>query len=177
MSMRAPNDGYGVLTEPTTLTVQRILPGPMERIWRYLTESDLRRTWLASGDMKMEVGAPFTLTWRNSEFTDPPEPLPPGRPAEHSMESRITELEPLKRITFTWFSGGTVTFEIEPRGERVLLTVTHRGIPSRDVLLSVGPGWHSHLDVLVARANGTPLTSFWANMQRLKVEYEKRLSA
>lgn len=24
---------YGVLTEPTTLTIQRHLPGPIERVW------------------------------------------------------------------------------------------------------------------------------------------------
>jgi hypothetical protein len=39
MSDLAPNDGYGVLTEPTTLTIQRFLPGPIERVWAFLTES------------------------------------------------------------------------------------------------------------------------------------------
>jgi uncharacterized protein YndB with AHSA1/START domain len=177
MSELAPNDGYGVLTETTTLTIQRFLPGPIERVWAFLTESDLRGKWLASGDMKMEVGAPFKLTWRNSEFTDPPEPVPPGRSAEHSMDSRITEIDPPCKISFTWFERGNVTFELEPRGERVLLTVIHRGIPSRDVLLSVAPGWHSHLDVLVARAPGTPPQPFWEKIQRLKKEYEQRLPA
>jgi uncharacterized protein YndB with AHSA1/START domain len=175
MSELAPNDGYGVLTEPTTLTIQRFLPGPIERVWAFLTDSDLRRKWLASGDMKLEAGAPFTLTWRNSEFTDPPEPVPPGHSSEHSMDSRITEIDPPKRITFTWFTSGTVTFELEPRGERVLLTVIHRGIPSRDMLLKVGPGWHNHLDVLVARATGTPPQPFWERYQRLQKDYERRL--
>jgi len=177
MSELAPNDGYGILTEPTTLTIQRFLPGPIERIWAFLTESDLRRQWLASGDMKLEVGAPFTLTWRNAELTDPPEVRPPGQPGEHSMDSRITELDPPNRITFTWFSSGSVTFELAPRGERVLLTVIHRGIPSRDVLLKVSPGWHSHLDVLVLRASGHKPTAFWSEYHRLQKEYERRLPA
>jgi hypothetical protein len=34
---------YGVLTEPATRAIERLLPGPIERIWAYLTESDLRR--------------------------------------------------------------------------------------------------------------------------------------
>lgn len=177
MSDLAPNDGYGVLTEPTTLTIQRFLPGPIERVWAFLTESDMRRQWLASGDMKMEVGAPFTLTWRNSELTDPPEARPPGQSEEHSMESRITELDPPNRITFTWFSSGSVTFDLAKRGERVLLTVTHRGVPSRDVLLKVAPGWHSHLDVLVLRVSGGKPTAFWAAYNRLQKEYEQRLPA
>ena len=40
-------DAYGVLTEPATLKIQRLLPGPIERVWAYLVESDLRRQWLA----------------------------------------------------------------------------------------------------------------------------------
>jgi len=178
MSNLAPNEDYGVLTEPMTLTIQRFLPGPIERIWSYLTDSDLRRKWLAAGDMKLEVGAPFTLTWRNNELMENPGTTPPGYSEEHSMESRITELDPPNRITFTWFaSGSTVTFELAPRGERVLLTVIHRGIPSRDVLLKVGPGWHNHLDVLVARANGTEPQPFWEKFLRLQKEYERRLAA
>ena len=51
----------GALSEPATLTIQRFLPGPIERIWAYLTESDLRRRWLAAGQMEMKVGAPFEL--------------------------------------------------------------------------------------------------------------------
>lgn len=177
MSNLAPNDDYGVLTEPTTLTIQRFLPGPIERIWGYLTDSELRRKWLAAGDMKMEVGAPFTLTWRNNELMENPGTPPLGYSQEHSMESRITELDPPNRITFTWYTSGTVTFELSPRGERVLLTVIHRGIPSRDVLLKVGPGWHSHLDVLVARVNGAKPQPFWDRFPLLQKEYQRRLPA
>ena len=49
MTDLATVDPYGVLTEPATLTIQRFLPGPVERVWAYLTESDLRRKWLAAG--------------------------------------------------------------------------------------------------------------------------------
>jgi hypothetical protein len=59
----APNGAYGVLTEPTTLTLQRLLPGPIERVWAYLTESELRGQWLSRGTMEMKVGAAFELVW------------------------------------------------------------------------------------------------------------------
>jgi uncharacterized protein YndB with AHSA1/START domain len=42
---------YGELTEPATLKIQRLLPGPIERVWAYLTEEELRRKWLAAGKM------------------------------------------------------------------------------------------------------------------------------
>ena len=61
-----------MVTEPSTLRIQRLLPGPIERVWAYLTESELRRKWLAAGEMEMKVGAPFELVWRNDELTDPP---------------------------------------------------------------------------------------------------------
>ena len=88
-------DAYGELIEPTTLKIQRLLPGPIERIWAYLTDSDLRRKWLAAGAMEMKVGAPFELVWRNDELNDPPSKRPEGFPEEHRMQSRITELDPL----------------------------------------------------------------------------------
>lgn len=47
-------DSYGTLIEPATLKIQRVLPGPIERIWAYLTENDLRRQWLAAGEMEMK---------------------------------------------------------------------------------------------------------------------------
>jgi hypothetical protein len=45
MTDHAPLDDYGALTAPATLMIQRLLPGPIERVWAYLTESDLRRQW------------------------------------------------------------------------------------------------------------------------------------
>ena len=63
---------YGALTEPATLTIQRRLPGPIERVWAYLTDSDLRKQWLASGTMPLQHGASFELVWRNHELTNPP---------------------------------------------------------------------------------------------------------
>src|SRR5262249_41272244 len=33
-------DAYGVLTEPATLKIQRLLPGPIERVWAYLTKGE-----------------------------------------------------------------------------------------------------------------------------------------
>ena len=51
MTGLANPDAYGVLTEPATLKIQRLLPGPIERVWAYLMESELRRQWLAAGAM------------------------------------------------------------------------------------------------------------------------------
>ena len=101
MTELATLDAYGVLTEPATLTIQRLLPGPIERVWSYLTQSDLRRQWLAAGEMEMVPGSSFELVWRNDELTNPPGTRPPGFGDEHRMESRITELDPPYRLAIT----------------------------------------------------------------------------
>ena len=170
-------DAYGALIEPTTLKIQRLLPGPIERVWAYLTDSDLRRKWLAAGAMEMKVGAPVELVWRNSELNDPPSKRPEGFSEENRMQSRITEFEPIRKLSIAWNGSGDVTFELEPRGKGVLLTVIHRRLPDRSTMLKVSAGWHMHLDVLVARANGEEPESFWEGWSRLHKEYDQRLPA
>jgi len=173
----APAGDYGVLTAPLTLKIQRTLPGPIERIWDYLTKSELRRQWLASGDMEMKVGSSFTFTWRNAELADAHETPPAGHSAEHSMECKITELDPPRKLAITWGRSEGVTFTLEPKGKDVLLTVLHRRLPDRQTMLMVSAGWHAHLDVLVARASGRKVASFWDKWSRLKTEYDSRLPA
>ena len=174
MNLTVPNP-YGVLSEPATLTIQRLLPGPIERIWAYLTQSDLRRQWLAAGEMELKVGAPVEFVWRNHELTDPPGTRPPGFGEEHRMESRITELDPPHRLAITWGSTGGVSFELERKGSEVLLTLVHRRVPDRNTLLNVSADWHAHLDILAARAAGENPTPFWDHWARLKEEYAQRL--
>ena len=168
---------YGVLTEPATLKIERLLPGPIERVWAYLTESDLRRQWLAAGKMEMKVGAPFEFVWRNNELTNPSGQRPPDKSEEHRMQSRITELEPPRKLAFAFGDSGDVSFELTPRGSEVLLTLIHRRVPDRKTLLGVSAGWHAHLDVLVARMRGAEPGPFWDSLSRLRTEYENRLPA
>lgn len=168
-------DAYGALTEPATLKIQRLLPGPIERVWAYLTESDMRRKWLAAGEMELKVGATFELVWRNSELTNPPGERPQGFGDEHRLESRILALDPPRLLALTFGNAGEVTFELERRGNDVLLTLIHSRLPDRKTTLMVGAGWHMHLDVLVARATGKEPEPFWDGWSRLKADYERRL--
>src|SRR3954462_10873798 len=164
-------DAYGELIEPTTLRIQRLLPGPIERIWAYLTDSDLRSKWLAEGAMEMRVGAPVELVWRNEELNDPPSKRPAGFPEEQRMQSRITELDPLRKLSIAWYNSADVTFELEPKGSGVLLTVTHRRLPDRSTMLKVSAGCPRDLDILDARASNKEPAKFWEGWARLQQEY------
>jgi uncharacterized protein YndB with AHSA1/START domain len=176
MTTATRNDAYGRLTAPDTLTIQRLLPGSVERLWTYLTESDLRRQWLAAGKMEMKLDAPFELVWRNHELTASAGKRPAGFAEEHRMISRIIAFDPPRRLVISWGENGEVSFDLEPRGEQVLLTLVHRRIPDRDILLKVSPGWHAHLDVLSARLRGQAPEPFWDNWRGLRQNYEKRLA-
>jgi uncharacterized protein YndB with AHSA1/START domain len=171
----ASQQPLGDLSDDATLTLQRRLPGPIERVWTYLTDSDLRQRWLAAGAMEARAGGALTLVWRNHDLSDPPGERPEGFSEEHRMESRVTAFEPPHRLSFTWQDTGEVTFELRADGDAVLLTLTHRRITRRTAQVMIGAGWHAHLDVLIARLRGDTPAPFWDNWKRLKPVYEQRV--
>lgn len=177
MTRPATIDAYGSLIEPATLKIERVLPGPVERIWAYVTESELRSKWLAEGDMPLEQGAEFELVWRNSKLSDPPSATPEGFPEEQRMQSRVVDVDAPRRLVITWGTASEVTFHLEPMGGDVLLTIIHRRLPDRASKLNVSAGWHAHLDVLSARLSGAALPPFWPTWAKFKKDYEARLPA
>lgn len=160
------------LVAPNTLRIQRLLPGPATRIFAYLADGNLRRQWLASGDLPSEVGAPFTLTWRNDELSGGSEHRPEGFPAEHSAQCRLLEIDPPHRLAYSWGEIGIVTIDLEERGADVLLTLTHDRLPDDAGLRgNVFPGWHAHLDLLEAIVAGDPAPLLWPHWCALRAEY------
>ncbi|MDO8277538.1 MAG: SRPBCC family protein [Burkholderiaceae bacterium] len=176
------DDTYGVQTAPDTVRIERLLPGPIERLWAYLTESDKRAQWLAAGPMDLSAGAGVQLLFRNNELTPDDEPAPPkyrSVSGEHRMQGYITVCEPPHLLGLTWGEEqgvpSEVRFELSPQGSQVKLTVTHSRLSSRDDMLSVSGGWHTHLAILRARLEGTAPPGFWRTHTRLEAAYEERL--
>ena len=179
MNIATRDTDYAVPIAADIVRIERLLPGPIERVWAYLTDSELRRQWLASGDMPAQTGAPFELTWHNDELTDPPGKRPDGFDSEHRMQSTITTFDPPHRLAFTWngSASGDVSIELQEQGERVLLTLVHRNLHKREGMLMVGAGWHMHLDILAARISGGEPDPFWDGWSRLRREYDARIPA
>jgi len=174
MNIQATANDYGTISEGSTLTIQRWLPGPVERIWTYLTDSDHRRRWLAAGEMRLAPAASFEFVWRNGELSDPSDPRPAGFPEEARMSSHVIAVDPMRMLRIAW-GKGDVTFELMPKGEKVLLTLTHRGLDDRGARTMIAAGWHMHLDILVARVSGKESVSFWSGWAQLRDTYEQRL--
>ena len=123
---------FGVVTGARTLCIRRVLPGPVERIWAYLTELEKRGRWLASGPMELRVGGRVELNFRNAELSPHVEPTPEKyKECEEgaSVHGRITRCNPPRLLSYTWSEPAgesEVTFELTPQGEDVLLVLTHR---------------------------------------------------
>ncbi|GAB3332397.1 SRPBCC family protein [Marilutibacter aestuarii] len=177
------NDAHGTLLGDDAVRLQRLLPGPIERVWRYLTEPALRRQWLADGPFPGDAGEGFELTFRNNSLTradDPPPARYAGMAELAHTRGHLRACSPPHRLVITWDedaegNGSEVSFELEPDGDEVLLTLTHQRLPRRSALVSVSSGWHAHLGVLHARLMDTDPPPFWQTFSRLEQDYEQRI--
>ena len=170
---------YGVVTEPGTVRLERRLPGPIDRVWRHLTDAELRGRWLATGPLEPRVGGTVELHFRNNDLSageGPPEKYR-AVACDATVAGRVTSWEPPRRLGFTWAGDSEVTFELSPEEAGVRLVVTHRRLAARDAMLSVSAGWHTHLDILKDRLEGEAPRPFWSNHTRLQAEYERLLPA
>ena len=177
------NDQNGKFTGPTEVRIVRTLPGPIERVWDYLTDSEKRGRWFAGGHMEQRKGGKITLNFRHKDLS--PDETPPEDHKEHhdpgtTMVGTVTRCEPPRVLAFTFGSSGDseATFELTPQGENVLLVVTHRA-RGEDVpyMAEFGAGWHTHFAYLIALLEGRSPPSFWALHAKLKLEYEKLRAA
>lgn len=172
---------YGVVTAPGAVKFERVLPGPIERVWAYLTEPEKRAKWLAAGKMELHEGGRVTLEFRHADLSAIADPVPERyKEYEHgsTMEGRVTRCEPPALLSFTWgekAGESHVTFELTPRGKDVVLTLTHERLPNRTEMVSVSGGWHTHLDILSAVLSGGEPRPFWSTHVVLEDEYERRI--
>jgi uncharacterized protein YndB with AHSA1/START domain len=165
----------GTSPEQATVRLERMLPGPIERVWAYLTDSEKRETWLASGVFDLRVGGRADLHFDHSNITS--EKYPDGK-GKHDSPGKITRIEPPRLLSFTFGAAGPeseVTFELRPEGKGVLLTITHVRLANRNTMIGVASGWDVHVGILEDRLNGETPRPFWSNHARLKKEYEARL--
>jgi uncharacterized protein YndB with AHSA1/START domain len=164
-----------------TVRLERSLPGPIERVWSYITDSDKRQTWLARGPIDQTEGGAIELTWENDKLSndsddEAPENFKGGK--THTMKGRVIACEPPTLLSFTWpgDSGESqVTFELSPKGERVQLVLTHSRLASRDGKIGVSGGWHAHIGILEDILENRTPRPFWKNFNRLHAEYKARL--
>ena len=154
---------------PDTIRLERLLDAPVETVWRYLTEADLRRQWFMGGTDVRE-GAEFELLNDHDNLSDEKVPYPEdyapykGR----TWHEKVIRFDPprLLETTFQGGKNGLVTYELRPEGDRTRLVLTHSGITSPTGSEDFGSGWNSHMAVLQERLAGRGVRDFWTLHRR-----------
>jgi len=175
-----PHDSPGQFTAPGEVRFVRLLPGPIERVWEYLTDSEKRSRWLAAGPMELRVGGSVrhefkhgTLTPHAEAVPDKFKPMMTEAGERCDFTGQVTRCDPPRLLAYTWGSPPSeVTFELATEGAQVRLVLTHRRLgDDKDALVGVGSGWHTHLAVLAAKLAGETPPPFWATFLRHEAAY------
>ncbi|MFI5336475.1 MAG: SRPBCC family protein [Opitutales bacterium] len=172
------NESYAEFPARGELRIVRLLPGPIERVWEFLTDPEKRSRWFCGGILEQQAGGKVEFEMRHSRIS--PGETPPAKYAQAhepgvTFDGRVLRCEPPRLLAYT-FGGddSEVTFELSPQGRQVLLVLTHRatGEDLKDLSNFAG-GWHTHFAILLALLEGTTPPKFWATHARLQAHYEK----
>lgn len=150
---------------PDTIRFERILDAPVETVWRYLAEAELRASWFSGGtDMREGEEVELIFDHDNLSADDVPYPEPYAKWKGATAHERVLAFEPPRLLAISWDGGkeGVATFELFAEGDRTRLVLTHSGISGPAGLANFGGGWHSHLAVLEAKLSGGTVRDFWA---------------
>jgi len=129
-------------SETLTVTVERDIPHPPEKIWRALTQPHLIEEWLMKNDFRPSVGHKFSLS---------------GDWGAASCE--VLEIEPPKTLSYTWSAMGlesVVTFTLTRTGSGTHLRMDQAGFRPDQQQAYQGAqwGWNkflANLEEVVAR--------------------------
>jgi uncharacterized protein YndB with AHSA1/START domain len=165
--------------EGDTVRFERLLPGPVERVWSYLTERDRLATWLTDdGAVPPKVGESFVLRMKGGSD----EEMPEREGYEAATYGKVLAYDPPQHLEYVWGVRGpdgkmlnsTVSFDLEPRGDKVALTLTHHGVMKGFESRTLA-GWHTLLEGLQAALKGTPPPDFMARFREVEPQYASSL--
>jgi uncharacterized protein YndB with AHSA1/START domain len=150
---------------PDAIRLERLLGAPIETVWRYLTEAELRRQWFMGGT-DATAGGEFDLLVDHDNLSDGPAPYPESYAAFKGTvwTEKVLRFEPPRLLETTFQAGknGVVTYELFPESAGTRLVLTHSGIATPAGLQDIGGGWNSHMMVLQERLAGRSVDNFWA---------------
>jgi uncharacterized protein YndB with AHSA1/START domain len=172
------NDSYAEFPAVGELRIVRLLPGPIERVWEFLTDPEKRARWFAGGVTQPRAGGKIEFVMHHKKLSpdeQPPEKYAHVQDPGVTFEGRVLRYEPPHVLSYTFGDKNSqVTFELTPQGGQVLLVLTHRStgddIPEQS---NYAGGWHTHLALLVAVLESRTPPKFWATHARVHAHYDK----
>jgi len=152
-------------TAPDTIRLERTLDAPVETVWNYLTQAELRRQWFMGGtDAQADGEFELLIDHDNLSDADVPYPEDYAPYKGKTWSEKVIRFEPPRLLATTFQGGknGIVTYELFSEGGGTRLVLTHSGITSGTGAQDFGTGWNSHLTVLEEKLAGRGVRDFWA---------------
>ena len=165
---------------PDAIRLERTLDAPVETVWRYLTEAELRQQWFMGGtDARPDSEFELLNDHDNLSDDDVPYPETYAEFKGKTWNESVIRFDPprLLETTFQGGKNGNVTYELFPEGAKTRLVLTHSGIVSPAGAQDFGSGWNSHLTVLEERLAGRGVSNFWELHMRSRADVRKALEA
>lgn len=154
----------GTIVDGRAVRFERLLSGPIERVWDYLTNPERLPEWFHAGSVASKVGG-------NVGFA-------------MGVEGRVTVYEPPRVLEYTWnetdapcgpIRGALVRWELTAQGDQVRLILVHSRL-LKGALTMLGAGWQTFLDRLAARLCGRSPGSIETAYAALEPVYKARVS-
>lgn len=138
-----------------TINHNLFFPHSPEKVWEYLTNSDLMQLWLMKNDFKPIMGHEFTFT------TNPI----PSLNIDGIFHCQVLEMEPYKKLSYSWKSGpgngvytldSVVVWQLNQLKDGCELILTHSGFPENehlDLYSGMNNGWAQNIQKILDRLN------------------------
>ncbi len=157
----------GAFKRVAMVQFERVIRGPIERVWEFLTDPGKLPGWFGEGTIEPRAGGAVRLM------------------GDH-FRGIVTQWKPPRRLVYSInvFGPGEsespypesyLSLALAPRGSDVALTLAHLPVLDRFEKQNA-MGWHTFLDMLDAALRGEPIEPRNAYMQRNAARYGVDLS-
>ena len=174
-------NNYGEILESGGLRFERLLPGPIERVWSWIADGDKREHWLSGGGTATHAGQKIDFTFQHQNLTPHDETYPEKyKEIEDGIEYQVEVIACEAPVYMAWYwpaeDGMNVKIEItlKPEGDQVRLILVQHGDVSADHLIGSSAGWHVHLGIMIDKLSGETPKPFWREHEAKCAEYEAR---
>lgn len=174
-------DDFVTYPEPAVLEIYRDLPGPIERVWDYLTRSELRQKWICAGNVSDTVGGEIVFEFDHSRLSEQSPPESHGDGGTVRMIGFVRVYDKPHHLAFSWPSGAgetptEVVIRLSETERGVRLHLRHEKLATDAHKSGASAGWHTHLDILSDLVNDRKGRDFWECYVPLEQAYQARMA-